>query len=238
MNGPFVLQAALALAAGALSFVSPCVLPLLPVYVGFLGGPAAGREPRPVGEVAARTLLFVLGLGALFAAAATALVLLGQSISGLRGDIRVYGGALVLALGVAMLLAAFNRGIPWMQRTLQAAMPKAGGYGSAFLMGVVFSAGWTPCVGPVLAAILVQAGAESTLGRALVLLAVYFAGLGLPFFAAALLTDRTLRGLAFFRRHGSVVYGVSGVLLMAMGLLLVTDTFTLLNQLIPVTLPI
>jgi len=212
---------ALAFTAGVVSFASPCVLPLVPGYVSFVTGSRAteGEGRRPVLPI----LLFILGFTVVFTllgAFAGSLVRFFRDPWFQRG-----AGVVVLALGVLMLGYAFRRGSPGLfadrRPLLERVRPGTAG---ALPLGIAFAAGWTPCIGPVLGGILaIAAGGGTVKGAAL--LAVYSLGLGVPFLLIGLGADRMVRSLGWVRRRYRAIAGVSGALLVTVGVLLVTGLF-------------
>jgi cytochrome c-type biogenesis protein len=198
-----------------------------------------GESPAaPRAEIAARTLLFVLGLGTLLGLAAFALLAAGNLLD-LRYKLRLIGGMLVLLFGgylVAQATAGFS--LAFLERPLKLERAPGTRYASAYLLGLFFSAGWTPCIGPMLTLIIGWAGTQAHTGDAVLLLLFYLAGLALPFLAVGLAAGWAMRALEPVRRHTRGVTAASGVLLIVMGVILITDNLTLLNQLVPVQLPI
>ena len=224
MSEPAGLGLFVAFAAGLLSFLSPCVLPLVPSYVGFLTGMTlpelAGR--RRVALVHA--FLFVAGFSLVF-------VLLGASATALGSALKYYqvwiarvGGVLVILFGL-MCLGAIKLGLLEQERRLQLQHKPVGYLGSA-LVGVAFGAGWTPCIGPVLGAILSLAATTDSVARGMLLLGVYSVGLAVPFLLAAVAVDSFVEWFQRFRRFLPWVMRVSGVLLIFVGLLMVSGQFT------------
>lgn len=202
--------------AGLLSFLSPCVLPLIPGYLSFISGSGAsdaGTAPRRA--VLFRTLAFVLGFSAVFTA-------LGMVFAG--GALLLGGAArtITLVAGIVIMLFGINTVFDFLKflnaekRAHPTKRPK--GVAGAFLVGVAFGAGWTPCVGPILASILLYAGRSGNPWTAGALLAVYSLGLALPFLAAGAFLDRMKPLLDWFKRRGREVRIVSGVLLILIGL--------------------
>jgi len=209
---------ALAFAAGVVSFASPCVFPLVPGYLSFVAGGEAREERRPVVPI----LLFIAGFGVVFTllgaftGAATRLL---RSSTGLR-----ISGAVIIAFGVLMLLYALRLGSPWLfaeRRPLLSTVRPGPAW--AFPLGVAFGAGWTPCIGPVLAGVISIAAAQGGSARGAALLLVYSAGLGLPFLLVGLGIRRLMGALAFVKRNYHWIAGVSGVVMIAIGVLIVTD---------------
>ncbi len=216
---PMPLLAGLALLAGMLSFSSPCTLPLVPGYLGYLSGVTSSRG-RMVGAAG----LFVVGFSVVFAALGAGASSVGALLLEHRLVLERVAGALIVLLGLFVLglvrpSVLMREGRPLMERVRP-------GPGGALLLGLAFAVGWTPCVGPVLASILLLAGTQATVWRGLVLLLVYALGLGLPFLAAALFLERFRVVSAWLRRHTVAVNSVGGLLLIAMGVLVFTDRFT------------
>lgn len=215
----------LAVAAGIVSFSSPCCLPLLPGYVSYISAlPTASlgvREARMVTLWA--SLAFVAGFTLVFSVLGVLSALFGSFVVGaLPTIVRIMGvGIIVLGLSMAGLLR-----IPFLMRERRmdlARLPR--GPGGAFGVGVAFAAGWTPCIGPVLATILAAAAASRTVAWGALLLVLYSFGLGLPFIGLALGIGRARRSLAWLRRHGRHVEVVGGVLLVGVGVLFVTGSW-------------
>jgi cytochrome c-type biogenesis protein len=224
VSEPAGLGLFVAFAAGLLSFLSPCVLPLVPSYVGFLTGmtltEVSGRRRIAV----IHALLFVAGFSLVF-------VLLGASATALGSALRYYqvwiarvGGVLVILFGL-LCLGAVRIGFLEQERRVQLQDKPVGYLGSA-LVGIAFGAGWTPCIGPVLGAILSLAATTESVSRGMLLLGVYSAGLAVPFLLAAVAVESFLEWFQRFRRFLPWVMRVSGVLLIFVGLLMATGQFT------------
>lgn len=222
LSGPLLLAVAVAALAGLVSFASPCVLPLVPGFLGYVGGmaPAPGRDgPRAGGRwrVVAGTLLFVAGFSAVFIAMSVVISSLGLALAQHRGLLLRLGGAVVIALGLVMLVQpAGGVTVRWRP---------AAGLGGAPLLGVVFGLGFSACTGPALAAIQTLGTSilpgDGAMGRALVLAAAYCVGLGLPFVLVAAGMGRVSRGSRWLRDHYLLVQRVGGALLVVLGLLMV-----------------
>jgi cytochrome c-type biogenesis protein len=225
----------LAFLAGLLSFASPCVLPLVPGYLAFVTGeratagvPAAAGAPAAAGPgkrsrvgSLVPVLLFILGFTVVFT------VLFGFAASGLSRWIRSplgqrFAGVVVIVFGAFMLLYAFRAGMPWLYREERPLLSRVKpGPAWAFPLGMAFAAGWTPCVGPVLGAIVTLAATQSDTARTVFLLFVYSLGLGVPFLLVGLGMVR-LGGARFFSRNYHWFAGVSGVIMVTIGILLVS----------------
>ena len=217
---------ALAFLAGLLSFLSPCVLPLIPSYVGFLTGLTLEELEVRRGTALAHALWFVAGFSLIFIAlGATASAL---SVLLLRSQVWIgrIGGGVVILFGL-YLLGVVRPGLLMRERKVQLARKPLGYLGSAFV-GITFGAAWTPCIGPILGAILTLAAAQASVGHGAALLTAYSAGLALPFVVTALALDRFLSWFQRFRPYLVWVERLAGILLILLGLLLVTDRFTLL----------
>ena len=212
----------LAFAAGLLSFLSPCVLPLVPSYLAYIGGGPQARR----GVVLRSSLFFVLGFSLVFVGLGASASLLGGLLSAYRYELTMAGGALIIFFGLLMLGVR----LPWLQRDarLRFAGDTRTPLGAA-LLGVAFAAGWTPCIGPVLGATLTLAGTSGSLGQGVTLLAVYALGLAVPFLLAAAMLESFTRFSAGFRRYLPWVERVSGVILIVAGVLLLTGSYTALN---------
>jgi len=220
----------LAFLAGLLSFISPCVLPLVPVYLGYLTGSVVTGEPSPSRRATfSHALLFVLGFSLIFVLVFGAPVgLLGQVMAQLAPLLVKVGGVLLILFGlhttglVRIPFLAMEGRKDW-------GAERDPSYLRSLLMGMTFAAGWTPCVGPLLGAILTLAFDAQSVGRAVLFLATYSAGLGLPFLVVALLLTFVAERLRRWNRYLRIVSLISGVFLIAVGLLLVTDAFQRLS---------
>jgi len=205
-----------AAAAGLLSFLSPCVLPLIPGYLSFVSGYGLAdiRSGAARFSVLKRTAAFVLGFTAVFVV--LGLVFSGASLllGGLARTIAVVAGAVVVLLGLNLIFD-FIKALNMEARFHSTAAPK--GYFGAFALGLAFAAGWSPCVGPILASILLYAAQNGSALRTVALLAAYSLGLAAPFLAAAVFFDRLGPLMAWFKRHAGGVRVASGLLLAALG---------------------
>lgn len=217
---------ALAFVAGLLSFLSPCVLPLIPSYVGFLTGLTLEELEVRRGTALAHALWFVAGFSLIFIALGATASALGVLL--LRSQVWIgrIGGGVVILFGL-YLLGVLRPAVLMRERKVQLARKPLGYLGSAFV-GVTFGAAWTPCIGPILGAILTLAAAQASVGHGAALLTAYSAGLALPFVVTALALDRFLAWFQRFRPYLVWVERIAGGLLILLGLLLVTDRFTLL----------
>jgi cytochrome c-type biogenesis protein len=222
-----------ALAAGMVSFASPCVLPLVPAYLGFITGRTADELQQAKGKarlsIATQGLSFVAGLALIFALLGASASVLGQTLLQNLPVLWKIGGVLVIIFGLQML--GILR-IPLLARTFRVAEINPNlqrSHLGAFGLGVAFGAGWTPCVGPFLGGLLGLASSQDTVGAGTALLLVYAVGLGLPFLLAGLAVDRSLGVMRTLRPHMPTVERLSGVMLVGMGVLLFTERMTLIT---------
>ena len=217
---------AAAFAAGAISFLSPCVLPLVPAYVSYVAGQpvrAEGNAPDARERLAALSLsaFFVLGFSAVFVTLGASATLLGRLLLQYRYEANLIGGAMVIAFGLLMI--GMTRGMPWLQRDWRFHPRLAGGRPlPAFMLGLAFGFGWTPCIGPILGAILTVSAVQTSVSAGVGLLATYAAGLGVPFLLVALFTREATARLKGLRRFGSVLQIVAGLILVVMGIAMMT----------------
>jgi cytochrome c-type biogenesis protein len=220
---------AAALFAGTLSFLSPCVLPLVPPYLVYLTGASLERladdEPAPLvkRDTVIAAALFVAGFSTVFVA-------LGASASAVGGLLRAYSGVLETIAGIAIIVMGLHflgiTRIAFLMREKRAEMIKPVGLWGAYAMGLAFAFGWTPCIGPILAAILAVAASEATVAKGAGLLAVYSLGLGIPFLIAAIAVEPFAAFLARFRSHLATVEKAMGGLLVLTGIAFLTGFVT------------
>jgi cytochrome c-type biogenesis protein len=233
-----------ALLAGMLSFLSPCVLPLVPPYLVYLTGTSLERfadvqtKPRAGRQTIAAALLFVLGFSTVFVA-------LGAGASVVGAVLRAYSGELAIVAGIAIVIMGLHflgiTPIAWLMREKRLEVAKPIGLWGAYLMGLAFAFGWTPCIGPILAAILAVAASEATVAKGAGMLAIYSLGLGVPFIVAALAVEPFAAFLARFRKSLGLVEKAMGGLLVLTGVAFLTgavgqasywllDTFPMLGK--------
>lgn len=215
--GPAALVTAFA--AGFLSFTSPCVLPLVPAYLSYVSGVAVdelGAEPR---RVAVTTSWFIAGFTAMFVSFGAGAAWFGTALFEHRRALELAAGIFVIFAGLVFVGVRLPIAL---LRELRLPWPRTGGVFTPALAGVAFAIGWTPCVGPTLAAILALSAADASPGQGAVLLAVYSLGLGVPFLVFGLAFTRTLSVVHALRRHWRVVNVAAGVLLIGFGVLLAT----------------
>ena len=226
-----MLEYLTAFAGGLLSFLSPCVLPLVPPYLAFMAGTTLDQltDDEKVNEALARRVLvssvfFVLGLATVFVTLGATASVLGQVLLQNKILFGQIAGVVIIILGVHFL--GIVR-IPFLYREARFDAGKsAGTYIGAYVIGLAFAFGWTPCIGPILGTILVLAGQEETIGQGVLMLAVYAAGLGLPFILAAFFVRPFMRWMQGFRRHMGLVEKAMGLLLIVVGVAMVTGAFS------------
>jgi cytochrome c-type biogenesis protein len=229
------LNIVVAMAAGLLSFLSPCVLPLLPSYISFVAGVSFEEvqgvvaNPRTRRAILLNSLLFILGFSLVFIALGAGATLVGQVLFQQQSLIRKIGGALIVLMG--LYVAGWLR-IPFLMREWRMELKdRPAGYLGALVVGITFAAGWTPCIGPILGSILTLASVSQTAATGITMLAAYSLGLAIPFFVSALAIHRFVVFFDRFKRFIPIVTRVSGLILIAVGLLLVSDYFTVLSRL-------
>ncbi|MBI1384602.1 MAG: cytochrome c biogenesis protein CcdA [Rhizobiales bacterium] len=212
--------------AGLLSFVSPCVLPIVPPYLAFLAGLSAeemtgpGSSSGPSRRIMGAAIAFVLGFTTVFVLLGATASALGQALVDHMDTLAVIAGAIILLFGLHFL-GLLRIGLFYREARVHIARKPPGLIG-AYLIGLAFAFGWTPCAGPVLAAIVFVAGAEETALRGAALLATYSLGIGIPFLVAAAFTGPFMRWSKGMRRHLGTIEKVSGALLVVTGLLFMT----------------
>jgi cytochrome c-type biogenesis protein len=226
MEGSSTVGIAIAFTAGLLSFLSPCVLPLIPSYVTFITGLSLEDVQRARRATLVHSLLFIAGFTLIFLALGATATVLGRVLLSQRQWISRIGGALVIVFGLYML-GAFNVGLFSRERRVHLAN-KPVGYLGTLLVGVAFGAGWTPCIGPILGSILFYTASAADLNRGLVLLLSYSLGLAIPFLLSALAVQQFMGFFQRIRARMVWISRVSGTLLIAVGVLMMTNYFTIL----------
>jgi cytochrome c-type biogenesis protein len=217
-SGSLALAMPVALIAGLVSFFSPCVIPLLPGYLSYATGlSGADLESARRGRMLAGSVLFVLGFSTVFVALGTLSGALGSWLVTWQRELTLVLGVATIGLGLA-----FAGLVPWLQRDWRLHRVPAVGLAAAPLLGVLFGLGWTPCIGPTLGVITTLSINEATAGRGALLSALYALGLGLPFIVAGLAYRRALGAFGVIRRHQRWVSRAGGLMLVAVGVLLVT----------------
>jgi cytochrome c-type biogenesis protein len=229
----------LAFAAGILSFVSPCVLPLVPAYIGYLSGRVAQEQSPGRAVTFAHALAFVAGFTVVFTAIfGLAAGLITQAVGDYLSLVRQVGGAIVIVLGLHLLGVLRLPFLDYDLRLGRSAAQRPQGYATSFIVGLSFAAGWTPCVGPMLGAIFSLAMNEGEPRRAVFLFFVYSMGLGVPFLVTALAVDALAARLRRLSRWMPVIERVSGLLLIVIGILLLTDSLARLARFVQWTPPL
>ena len=234
-----------AFVAGVLSFISPCVLPLIPGYLSFVSGVTlddmrgTGTSKMAPVNVRRRAVImsvaFVLGFSLVFislGASATAIGTLLMDHLSLLGKI---AGVVIILFGLHMM-GVLRIGWLYSEKRMQTSGKPAGFFG-AMLVGIAFAFGWTPCIGPILAAILAVAATQESVCEGVKLLAVYSAGLGVPFIATSLAINKFFAASARIRKHYHTIEVASGVLLVVVGVLIFTNRFTIIAQFLTPYLP-
>jgi len=219
----------LALAAGLVSFLSPCVLPLVPGYLSTVIGvtPADLKEGVGARRVLVPSLLFIASFSAIFILLGMSATVIGSSLNAHKHALEQAGGAVIVLMGLVFLstpfIGMFNR--EWHSETLL----RLAGRGGPLLAGAAFAIAWTPCTSITLGAILTQAAVSSSAAHGALLLAFYSAGLAIPFLLIALAFERMTNALAVVKRHFPVIIAVGGAVMIVLGLLILTGEFTILN---------
>jgi cytochrome c-type biogenesis protein len=219
-----------AFAVGFISFISPCVLPLVPGYISAISGVSFTelREGSRAGKVLGPAIIFCLSFTVMFVALGMGATGVGHWLGQHRVTLRHVSGIVIAAMGVLFIATIF---VPALNREWRPnALIQRAAAGGPVVAGLAFAVAWLPCTGPTLAAILTAAGQQSTVGRGGVLLAFYSLGLAVPFILSALAFARVTGIFRFFRDHYGVITVVSGVILIAMGVLLYTDQMQQLNS--------
>ncbi len=218
-----------AFGAGIVSFVSPCVLPLVPAYLAYLAG-SEGKPSDRRGKVLRHAAVFVLGFSLVFTLLWVAIGLVGFVFADFALRLKQMGGLMLLALGLFM---AGLVPLPklWQERRFSPQLKSSISYGRSFLVGSFFAAGWTPCIGPVLAGIIGLATLRDSVWQGAYLLVAYSLGLGVPFMLSAVALDRVRKLSQPLVRHHQAVAYVSGAFLILVGMLMLSGTFTELSRL-------
>jgi cytochrome c-type biogenesis protein len=230
-----------ALLAGLVSFLSPCVLPLVPPYLVYLAGTSLERladaepPPRVKRDTVVAALLFVAGFSTVFVALGASASVIGALIRFYSSELAIVAGVVIIAMGLHFLgLTPIN----FLYRQARIEVPKPVGLWGAYVMGLAFALGWTPCIGPILAAILAVAASKATVAKGAGLLAVYSLGLGVPFIIAAFAVEPFAAFLTRFRTHLAHVERVMGGLLVLTGIGFLAGFFTQLNSWLIETFPL
>ena len=225
---------------GLLSFFSPCVLPLVPAYLSYMSGTSIeeltnGNAHESAKRVGFRSLLFVLGFSIVFSLMGATASSIGQMLNAKAGIIMRVGGAALIVLGLHML-GLFKIRALYSEKRIHMKMSNVSGI-TAFLIGVTFAFGWTPCIGPTLATILALAANSSTVTRGILLLSVYSLGLGVPFLITGFATTSVLKALMRFRKYFRVVEVANGAFIILIGTLVFCGKFAALTSMLNAWLP-
>lgn len=228
--------------AGLISFISPCVLPIVPPYLAWLAGLSFEELKSETIDSGTRrriilaALAFVLGFATVFIALGATASVIGKTIAQYFDILSIIAGVIIIVMGLHFV-GAFRIALLYREARIQVSRKPAGMIG-AYVMGLAFAFGWTPCVGPVLAAILFVAGSEGTALRGASLLAAYSFGIGIPFLLAAVFASRFLAWAARFKRHMHKVEIAMGVLLILTGILFITGQMSAISYWLLETFPI
>ncbi len=218
----------LALAAGLLSFLSPCVLPLVPAYIGYLSGRGIEDEAVERSRTFLHALAFVFGFGSIFVLLGASVGLIGYVVQDWLPWLRRIGGVFLVVLGLGTL-GVIRIPFLYMEKRIHVEARPEWGYFSSFLVGAAFGAGWTPCIGATLAAILFLAAQSQTVLQGAFLLSVYTLGLGVPFLLVALGLERARDVLRRLNRRMGLINTISGLFLILMGIVVYTNLIGKLN---------
>ncbi len=216
----------IAFSAGLLSFLSPCVLPLIPSYVTFITGLSLDDVQHARKAALIHGSLFVLGFTLIFLAMGAGATMLGQVLIQNRDWISRVGGVVIIVFGL-YLLGVLNIGFLSRERRFHVA-DKPVGYLGTMVVGVAFGAGWTPCLGPILGSILLYTGTQADLGRGMLLLFAYSLGLAVPFLISAIAIERFTVFFQKMRKQMMWISRISGAVMIVIGMMLVTNYFTVL----------
>ena len=220
-------------AAGIASFVSPCVLPMIPAYISFITGVSVDdlKEGRASAVRAfLNSVFFVLGFSIVFILLGASASYAGALMTDNREILKWAGGIIVIIFGLH-LTGLFKIKFLYMEKRMDMKIGPAG-FVSSFIVGLTFSVGWTPCVGPILSSILILASAQATMKSGVLLLIVYCLGLGLPFMVTALFVGRALKMFNAIKANYKYIEIASGLMLIAVGIMIITDTFRVLSGLL------
>lgn len=224
---PESLSLVVAFGAGVLSFASPCVLPLVPAYIAHLAGRTLDKEDASRARTVLHAMLFVLGFSLIFVALGASVGLVGFLVQDVIKSLpfRIVAGTVLVAMGLHMAgvvrINALYRDTRWQMRP----NPRLG-LASSFVIGIIFAAGWTPCIGPILGTILVYAGTQGTVAQGALLLTAYSLGLGVPFLVTGYALESATRVIRKLNRHVRLVELTSGALMVVMGVVVMFNVMT------------
>lgn len=225
-----LIGAMTAFAAGIISFLSPCVLPLVPGYISYISGNSLNDNDgrlKKIGHMLSTLSLsfsFVLGFSTVFIAFGASASLIGRWLFAYRYEVNIAGGIIIIIFG--LFISGLLR-LPMLEKEFRYYGNLPGGRSlSAYLLGLAFALGWTPCIGPILGAILTISATTTLVNDGTILLAIYSLGLGVPFMLAAIFTDSFTRHSSRLKRHGRLLQGVAGGLMVLMGIAMITGYLT------------
>ena len=237
MTGVTTFGVLTSFAAGMISFLSPCVLPLVPGYVSYVTGQSLQDRIPVTARLAALGVgvFFVLGFSTVFIILGASATAVGQLLQSYRYETNLIGGGMVIVFGLLMLGLV---GLPWLQRDLRFHPSLSGGRPLAgYLLGVAFAFGWTPCIGPVLGTILTTSAISATVSQGILLLGLYSAGLAVPFLATSLLMDRLVLRLRRWRRAGHYLQMGAGGVMVGIGVAMATNRLPIFSYWLLGTFP-
>ncbi len=221
--------------AGILSFLSPCVLPLVPAYISFMSGVSIDElqtstdRKNVLSKTIMTSLAFILGFSVIFVLLGATATAVGSFLLSKFAFISKIAGVIIIILGLHFL-GVFKKSLQFLNYEKRIHVKKIrAGVVSSFIIGLAFAFGWTPCIGPILGMILALAGAQDTVGQGILLLSAYSLGLGLPFLLTAIATQRFLNVFNKVKRYFNVIETISGVLLIIIGVLIFTGQFSVLS---------
>jgi cytochrome c-type biogenesis protein len=228
-----------ALAAGVISFISPCVLPIVPGYISFISGASLSELKNPieldparrrelVRRVVFNSLFFVLGFSVVFVAMGASATFIGQWLAANRLVLARIAGAVIIVLGLHTMGITPIKWLNYEKRVQTQKRPMS--VLGSFVVGLAFAFGWSPCIGPILAMVLVLAAQQETVGQGVGLLTAYSLGLGIPFIATALAINRVLGFFSRIKKHMKLVEVTAGALLVVVGVLVATDSLQALSR--------
>ncbi len=217
-----------AVLAGIISFLSPCVLPIVPPYLAFMAGSSMDEiEQGKSRKVIIAALFFVLGLSTVFMFLGIAASALGRSLLRYQAEMTIAGGIIIIIFGLHFL-GLFR--IPFLYREARIEAKTEGGtFISAYVLGLAFAFGWSPCIGPILGTILFLVVDDGNIGRGMVMMGAYAFGLGLPFILSAVFITRAIGMMNKFKKHMGTIEKVSGVLMITIGIMMITGWFTAMS---------
>jgi cytochrome c-type biogenesis protein len=226
-----------AFAAGVISFLSPCVLPLVPGYLSYVGGARTDGPQRAKIQILTLSALFVLGFSVVFVTLGASASYLGRLLLAYRYEMNIVGGTIVIAFGLFMLGGMRTMGWLYREKRFDVSM-RGGRPAAAFVLGLAFGFAWTPCIGPVLGAILTVSAVSTSVSAGVVLLAIYSLGLGVPFLLSAVFMRGLTQRYGSLRRIGHVAHIAAGVVIVLMGVAMITGQLTVFSYWLLETFPI